>query len=112
MTFNSDEIVLPCNITDEIQKIITKEKINSSLVDVSYLHHLYQIRWVAKQFWSMKRYYSQHPRKIDTLTKCRNFPSDWLQSSMNARFDDGLCPFSNHYRTILRGAVLDPPHEF
>ena len=63
MTSNSDEIILPCNITDEIQKTITQEKINSSLADMRYLYHLYQIRWVAKEFWNMKYTDSKHPKK-------------------------------------------------
>jgi len=113
MTSNSDEIILPCNIKDEIQKIITQEKINSSLADISYLYHLYQIRWVVKQFWNMKTCDREHSRKIDTLTKFRNFPRGWLPSSINVPFNDGMWAFTKSYKNILSSeAVLDPPHEF
>jgi hypothetical protein len=116
MTSNSDEIVLPCNITDEIhecQKIITQEKINSSLADISYLYHLYQIRWVANQFWDMKTYHREHRRKIDSLTKYRNFPTDWLPSSIKVPFNHGMWAFTKSYKYILSSeAVLDHPPEF
>jgi hypothetical protein len=98
------EIVLPQDIVYKVQKIVAEERAKSNIANMRYMHHMYTIRWVAREFWCMIRYEPNHPRKINSLARyvkhCPivNFsakkyflPYGWLPSSIYLRYDSKYC---------------------
>ncbi len=96
-TSNPAEIVLPEDIANEVQKVVAQERVVSNSTDIRYLYHMYMIRWVAREFWSMTESEPNHPRKIDSIAKRRNLPDGWMPSSLQLSYDSIPFSFIEYY---------------
>lgn len=109
--FSANAIVLPENLweeinqcVDELSGITRRKKIDEIASDIRYryhMYHMYQMRWITKQFWNMMKTDTYHPRKIDALINWHNLPFDWLPSSAKVSFDKGLWPFTTMYNDYM-----------